>query len=111
MVRVEKQIDDFTLPVKILSPIGIIVNELITNAMKHAFAGRNDGIITVTAAMKDKHVTISVKDNGNGLPESVDLATSTGLGLQLTGLLADQIDGTIRIVRERGTMFVLEFTA
>lgn len=110
IVHVEKQIDDFMLPVKILSPIGIIVNELITNAMKHAFAGRNEGTLTITAAKKDNRVTISIRDNGTGLPESVDIERSGGFGLQLTGLLAKQLQGTMRIERDGGTGFVLEFS-
>jgi two-component sensor histidine kinase len=110
-IRVVKQVDDFMLKAKTLSIIGIIVNELITNALKYAFAGRDDGIITVTATLKDNHAAISVADNGKGLPESIDFTASTGFGLQLAGLLAVQLKGTIRIERQNGTRFVLEFPA
>ena len=53
-VQIETRIDDFVLGVKLLSPLGIIVNELLTNAMKYAFIGRDDGLITVSAAIKDQ---------------------------------------------------------
>lgn len=109
MVKIEKRIDDIVLGVKVLSPLGIIVNELITNAMKHAFTGREDGSINVSASAKNDHVTLIIEDNGNGIPESIDIANSSGFGLQLVAMLAAQLDGTIRIERRKGARFVLEF--
>ena len=109
MVKIETRIDDFMIDAKKLSPLGIIINELITNAMKYAFTGRTDGVITVTASIKDHDVTIIVEDNGNGIPESIDLETANSFGLQLIGILTEQISGTIRIERENGTRFALEF--
>jgi two-component sensor histidine kinase len=97
------------LGAEILSPLGIIVNELLTNAMKCAFIGRKDGLITVSAAIKDHRATIVIEDNGIGFPESIDLGTSCGFGLQLVGMMTKQIYGTIKIERRKGTRFVLEF--
>jgi two-component sensor histidine kinase len=111
LVKVGKKVDDIVLGVKVLSPLGIIVNELITNAMKHAFTGRESGSINVSASAKDGRVTLIVEDDGNGIPESVDIANSSGFGLQLVDMLTAQIDGTIRIERLKGTRFVLEFDA
>jgi PAS domain S-box-containing protein len=109
IVKIKKKIGDIVLGVNVLSPLGIIVNELLTNAMEHAFKGRKDGSINVSASVKDNHVTLIVEDNGAGIPESVDIANSRGLGLQLVGMLAAQIDGTIRIERGKGARLVLEF--
>jgi PAS domain S-box-containing protein len=111
MVKIEKRIDDIVLGVNVLSPLGIIVNELITNALKHAFTGREDGSISVSASAKDDHVILIIEDNGKGIPESVDIANSSGFGLQLVGMLTAQLDGTVRIERRKGTRFVLEFDA
>ncbi|MCX5814479.1 MAG: PAS domain S-box protein [Proteobacteria bacterium] len=108
-ITVEKQIDDHILSAKILSPIGIILNELLTNAMKHAFIERENGILGISLLIKDNHATIIVQDNGTGIPESIDIATSTGFGLQLVDILTEQLEGTVRIEREKGTRFVLEF--
>ena len=110
-VQIETRIDDFVLGVKLLSPLGIIVNELLTNAMKYAFIGRDDGMITVSAAIKDQCATLVIEDNGNGIPETIDIENSSGFGLQLVGRLTKQIGGTIKIERENGTRFVLEFGA
>jgi PAS domain S-box-containing protein len=108
-VQIETRIDDFVLDVKLLPPLGIIVNELLTNAMKYAFIGRDDGLIKVSAAIKDHRATLVIEDNGNGIPEAIDIETSSGFGLQLVDRLTKQIGGTIKIERENGTRFVLEF--
>ncbi len=108
-IKTEIAVDDFILPVRILSPLGIIINELITNSMKHAFSDRNDGLITVSAEKKDNHVTIIIADNGTGIPDSIDLENSSGFGLQLVQMLTEQIDGVVKIERDKGTKFILEF--
>ncbi|MCX5814129.1 MAG: ATP-binding protein [Proteobacteria bacterium] len=108
-VAVEKHIDDFILDAKTLSPIGMILNELLTNAMKYAFIGRDNRVIGVSLSIKDNHATLIVQDNGIGIPEPIDMATTTGFGMQLVNILAEQLEGTIRIERQNGTTFVLEF--
>ncbi len=109
IVKIETKIDDFILNVNILSPLGIILNELLTNIMKYAFKDRNDGIITVTAGLNKNHVYISVQDNGIGIPESIDFNRTKSFGLDLVNMLTEQIGGTIRIEREKGTRFIIEF--
>jgi PAS domain S-box-containing protein len=108
-VKIETRIGDFVLGVNDLYPLGIIVNELLTNAMKHAFIGRVDGEIRVSATIKDHLATFIIEDNGNGIPESIDIETSTGFGLQLVGMMTKQIGGTIKLERGKGTRFTLEF--
>ncbi len=109
MVKVEKRIDDFMLDAKRLQPLGIIINELLTNIMKYAFRGRESGLITVSATNTDGHVAISVQDNGTGMPESVSFENSTGFGLQLVQALTRQLEGSLQIERENGTRFAIEF--
>lgn len=108
-VKIETEIEDVVLPARILSSLGIIINELITNSMKYAFTGRNDGIITVSASSKEKRITLIFADNGPGIPESVTFENSSGFGMQLVGMLVGQINGTISIDRESGTRFVIVF--
>jgi PAS domain S-box-containing protein len=109
IVKVEKDIASFTLDANVVFPMGIIVNELLTNIMKYAFIGRESGIITVSAKKNESMVTISLGDNGKGIPESINFDSSTGFGLNLVGMLTSQIGGSIRIERGAGTKFVLEF--
>jgi len=108
-VKIETEVDDFILNVRLLSPLGIIVNELLTNIMKHAFAGKDSGTIYLSAGMENNRVRVVIRDNGVGIPESVDFGTSTGFGLDLVKMLTDQIEGTIRIERGDGSRLVLEF--
>jgi PAS domain S-box-containing protein len=108
-VSVEQHYDDFELDTKRLQPLGIIINEIVTNMMKHAFAGRSEGRITATGSLSGGIVTISIQDDGVGLPESVGFDRSSGFGLTLVSGLAGQLDGRIAIERGKGTRFVLEF--
>ena len=108
-VKVVTEIGDFQLDATKLQPIGIIINELITNILKYAFIGRIDGLITVSAELAGKHVTIKIKDNGIGMPESVTFENSTGFGMSLVFIIAEQLGGGIKIERSEGTSFVLEF--
>ncbi len=109
LVKIEKKIDDFVIDAKKLQPLGIIINELLTNIMKHAFSGIDSGLITVIVKISDKHATITVHDNGIGIPETIDFKSQTGFGLQLVDMLVEQLEGSIRIERGYGTRFVLEF--
>ncbi len=109
-VLVETAIEDISIDSKLLSSLGIIINELITNSMKYAFTG-NNGRITIKASIIGNLITLEYQDNGVGIPESVTFENSTGFGMQLVKILVEQIDGNIRIERGNGTKFVIEFAA
>jgi PAS domain S-box-containing protein len=108
-VAIEKNIENFELDVKKLQPLGIIINELLTNIMKYAFIGRDDGVISISAVLLNKHVHLVIADNGHGIPESISFRNSTGFGMQLVSMLTEQIGGTIKIERGNGTRLILEF--
>ena len=108
-VKVKTQADDVLLDAKILSILGILVNEIVTNSMKYAFTGRDEGLITVNASKVGGRVTITIADNGKGIPETVTFSNSKGFGMQLVEMLTEQLHGSIRIERGEGTRFVLEF--
>ncbi|EKD69418.1 MAG: signal transduction histidine kinase, partial [uncultured bacterium] len=109
IVRIEKNIDDFILDTKKMSDLGIFINEILTNSMKYAFTGRISGIINVSALVKDNRLTISVADNGIGIPESVNIENSSSFGLQLLNMMAMSLNGGMKIERDNGTKFILEF--
>jgi PAS domain S-box-containing protein len=108
LVKIEYMIDDFNLDAKTLFPLGIIVNEIITNAMKYAFAGRERGLITISASVKNSRAAIIIEDDGIGIPASIDIKHSSGFGLSLINMLTEQIGGNIRLERDNGTKFILE---
>ena len=108
-VRTEINIEDFMLDAKLLSPIGIIINEMITNSMKYAFKDRTAGLISVSVAKNGSEITLTYKDDGNGIPETTSLENSKGFGMQLIGMLVRQIGGTITLSRNGGTKYAVAF--
>lgn len=108
-VQVACEMEDFTLGARLLSLLGIIVNELVTNAMKYAFPDGRSGQIKATATLKGAQVRFIFEDDGIGLDEAIDCHHSGGFGLKLVGILANQIGGSVQIERDGGTRFILEF--
>lgn len=102
-INVKKEFENFTIPVKTIFNIGIIINELITNAMKYAFTGKSEGELKISAACADDKIKIVVEDNGRGFPSGIDLTNPTGFGLKLIKLLTDQMEGTVNLDRQKGT--------
>ncbi len=109
MVSVRKNIADFDLDVRRLQPLGIIVNELLTNCLKYAFDGRSGGTIRLSVAVDGNSVTLILEDDGVGIPECVDFEHTTGFGLTLVRELAKQMKATLRLEREQGSRFILVF--
>jgi two-component sensor histidine kinase/CheY-like chemotaxis protein len=80
-------------------PTGLILNELISNALKHAFVDGRAGVLTVSGGVRDGSVVIGVRDNGVGVPENLDIQNPPSLGLQIVGILARQLKGTVETER------------
>lgn len=90
-------------------PLGLIINELTTNAVKHAFRDKGQGTISVSASLADGQVTLIVKDDGAGLPGDFDLSRTTSLGLQIVIMLTNQIHGSLTVDSSAGASFRLQF--
>lgn len=92
-------------------PCGLILNELISNALKHAFSGNGTEAITVSIRKSDDNeIEIVVHDNGLGLPDDVDIHQPRTVGLYLVnGLVINQLDGQIEVRRDNGTEFRIKF--
>ncbi len=108
-ISIKIQLEDIVLAPELLYPLGIILNELTTNAMKYAFSEQRDGWITLTATREADDVTIIFQDNGIGIPESFTFGKSTGFGMQLVGMLVQQIKGSISLERNNGAKFIIKF--
>ena len=101
---------EVSLPISAAIPCGLIVNELISNALKHAFPGRRKGQIKIDLAQEaGKKVALSVSDDGVGIGHELDLSNAKTLGLQLVSLLADQLGAEINMQRSNPTRFELRF--
>ena len=91
-------------------PCGLIVNELITNALKYAFPENGQG--TVFISFKETApdtLSLSIRDTGCGLPEDIDYRNTKTLGMQLVSILCEQIEGELTVKHDRGTTFSLTF--
>lgn len=110
-VSLQVEVEDISLDIDTIIPCGLIVNELVSNALKYAFPGEASGSITVNICKMEEGgvYKLSVKDNGKGLPDDFDIYNATTLGLQIVLSLSDQLDGKLEIVRDGGTSFELTF--
>jgi PAS domain S-box-containing protein len=90
-------------------PCGLIINEIFSNAYKHAFKGRREGNIKISFRKNGEYCQLTISDNGKGLPEGFDIHNSSSLGMQLILALVEQLSGTLDIIQHEGTTFKLTF--
>jgi PAS domain S-box-containing protein len=100
---------DIPLSIDTAIPCGLIINELVSNALKYAFPGSRQGTITVAIRKEDGHYTLFVSDDGVGMPANMDFRNHSSLGLQLVNTLVGQLDGSITLNTEKGTAFTIRF--
>ncbi|HRH38636.1 MAG TPA: PAS domain S-box protein, partial [Flavobacteriales bacterium] len=91
------------------SPCGLILNELISNALKHAFPGDRSGTVRVSMGLHEGRVRIGVADDGAGLPPDFDEERHGNLGLELVRMLVGQLDGSIERIDRGGVAYFLTF--
>jgi PAS domain S-box-containing protein len=109
-VMIDIQAHEVRLPINEAIPCGLIVNELVSNALKHGFTDQQKGTIVVDIhPLGDQHVELSISDDGKGIPEELDLMRTGSLGLQLVNLLTSQLHGQLEIQRAKPTRFALRF--
>jgi PAS domain S-box-containing protein len=93
-------------------PYGLILNELVSNALRHAFPdGRHGQINVLLRHDSPSQASLTVQDNGCGFPPDIDFRATDSLGLQLVNALTEQLGGTIALERHDGTAFTLTFNA
>ena len=90
-------------------PFGLLLNELVTNSMKHAFGRQDSGRIRVSVIQNSETISVIVEDDGVGIPDNVELGKTGSLGFQLIPGLVEQLDGTIELIRGKGTRFEINF--
>jgi PAS domain S-box-containing protein len=110
-VTIETEIEDISLDAGKLSRLGIIVNELLTDSLKYAFAGIAKPKITLRALRHGARVHLEYEDNGIGLPESFSMQSTEGFGIQVIQALMQQIRGTINAEIRKGAKFTIDFDA
>lgn len=108
-IRVHTNVRSAYLDITQAVPCGLIVNELITNSLKHAFVDNRPGLIQVSLDKDEREVALTVSDNGIGLPPEIEPGQAVSMGLQLVHLLVDQIQGELAIDRSQGTRVSIRF--
>jgi PAS domain S-box-containing protein len=109
LVKLKINVNDIMLDINTSIPLGLIVNELITNSIKHAFPDGRNGEINIDFHTKDDYYEFIVKDNGIGFPEDLDFRNTDSLGLLIVNSLTEQIDGKIELDKFNGTEFKITF--
>jgi two-component sensor histidine kinase len=115
-VAIRIEVSDVTLPFDSVSPCGLLINELVSNAMKHAFPANDSPsqnkieISLQQLSANDQPLELIVADNGIGLPDDVDLTNPDSLGLTLVNLLIRQLDANLNIETDSGTTFRVLFS-
>ena len=108
-IRVVTDLAPLSLAIDVAVPCGLILNELVSNALEHAFPDGRRGTISIELQRQPEFEELVVRDDGVGMAGNVDLATSTTLGLSLIRTLADQIGGTLAARADAGTEVRLRF--
>jgi two-component sensor histidine kinase len=104
------ELEPICLPVDMAIPCGLILNELATNSLKHAFVGRQDGLIEITlTTVGHRSVQLVFRDNGHGFPPGLDWHAAESLGLRLVRMLSDQLRAELKHRNGAGTTFELCF--
>ncbi len=98
------------MDIDIAMSCSLILNELISNVLKHAFVDGREGEITIEFHCgNENQATLVVRDNGIGFPKDLDFSNPESLGLQVVSLLTQQLSGTIEIISDGGTEFKIKF--
>jgi two-component sensor histidine kinase len=108
-ITLTKDVEQVFLPLDLAMPCGLIINEIVSNCLKHAFPNGNKGSIEFSLARTDQWIELVIKDSGAGLPENVVFGNSETLGLRLIEALVKQLQGEISVRRADGTTFHVRF--
>jgi PAS domain S-box-containing protein len=109
LIKLNMNVEEVMVDINTAIPLGLIVNELVSNSMKHAFPNDKSGKINIEFRSNKDIYTMIVADNGVGFPEDYDIENTDTLGLRIVNSLTEQIEGKITIERVNGTKFTIVF--
>jgi two-component sensor histidine kinase len=112
VVGIRIDVDDIPMNMDMSVPVGLIINELLTNALAHAFPqDRRGSISVVMKRVAGGRIEVTISDNGVGLPAEIDCRNPSSLGLRIVNMLAQQLRATLEVDRGEGTTFRVSFPA
>ncbi len=115
-IETKMELEEITLDIDKAIPCSLIVNELISNSLKHAFphisesenkSGKSNIIDIKTSMLRNNNIQITISDNGIGFPQDLDYKNTNTLDLQLVCSLVEQLHGTIKLSNKTGTKFTI----
>ena len=109
LIKLNMNVEEVMVDINTAIPLGLIVNELVSNSMKHAFPNDKSGEINIEFKSNKGIYTMIVADNGVGFPVDYDIENTDTLGLRIVNSLTEQIEGKITIERVNGTKFTIVF--
>jgi len=109
-LEIEMDVETHHLSIETVMPLGLIINELVSNSLKYAFKGKESNKINIIFKKEcENSYRLEVMDNGIGFPEDIDFKNTSSLGMQLVQELVEQIEGKVNLLREEGTHFIIHF--
>jgi two-component sensor histidine kinase len=109
-VFVDVNVENVLLDLETAVPCGLVINELVSNSLKHAFHDKEEtGIIDIDFVSTDGSYNLRIADNGVGLPSDFDLKRSTSMGLEIVTILTDQLEGMLSAYNDDGAVFQIQF--
>jgi two-component sensor histidine kinase len=97
------------LEIDMMIPIGLMLNEILSNSYKYAFPEKDKGVITIELSSENEKIKMVVFDNGIGLKKNFDIKKTGSLGMQLVQMLGEQIDAAVAVSSDKGTRFEINF--
>ncbi len=110
-VDLSLDIEDIPFDVKVVFPLGSIVNELMTNSLKYAFGEGAGGRMSLCLQKRENRIHLEYRDNGRGLPKGFDPEAGSGFGLMLIRMLVSQLEGSLKITGDEGFTASISFEA
>ena len=110
-INIEFEMDPVIINIEAAIPLGLIMNELLSNVYRHAFSQDSPGTVKVTLKKQEgtRQYAVSVSDSGKGLPEGFTMEGNKTMGLQIVDILVKQIEASLQIIQDKGTTFTILF--
>jgi two-component sensor histidine kinase len=100
--------EEISVNIDFAVPFGLILNELITNALQHGFRAGERGTLRIAVAREGDYVRLVLADSGPGIPEDFDLRQTSSLGLKLVSALTEQLHGTVSVRNNAGSEWTVK---
>ena len=110
-LQLDLDTENLILDIERATPLGLIINELVTNSLKHAFEDVEHPRLSISLQKQATEICLSVSDNGIGLPADLDVKKSNSFGLKLINLLTEELNGHLEMTNENGSHWKIVFPA